>query len=183
MTDAPAPTRRRLLAASAAGLLGATAGCANLQHRLGDDGEPPTDEQSLRRLPEMATYVADGVDLSVPSALTVVDDASDAEVIVLPGDTDVAAARAVDWLVDDRYVALYGDAAEATWLAWTDSDAYADAFGPEGAADADPDPQLVVAGTSGGRATTHRKTWGDPPDDEAVFLAVDEAVVTISRAD
>lgn len=175
-------TRRRMLAAGAAALLGVTAGCADLRHRLAGDGDP-ADAQSYDRLPDMAVYVADGVDLSVPPAVGTVDGTSDADLLLLADDTDVGAARAADWLVDDRDVALYGDAAEATWLEWAGSDAYDDAFANGGVADGDPDPQLIVGTAAGDRVTTDRTTWGNPPDDEAVFLAIDEAVADLSRAD
>lgn len=129
--DTPDSTRRRVLAVSGAALVGGLAGCG------GGDGGSPADPE-YERLDRTATYVADGVELSVPGEIPTVDAKNEADLLVLPASTGRAARRVVEWLVDGRAVALLGAAAEQTWLAWAGSDAYRDAFGQR--AEATPSP-------------------------------------------
>ena len=105
---------------------------------------------------------------------------TNADLLVLPGDTDVGAERAVDWLAADRVLALLGEAAEPTWLSWARSDVYRDAFEGEGVGDGDPDPQLLVAGTVGLHVTTYRRTWSDGPRERDVLRALDETLVDLA---
>ena len=84
------------------------AGCVGLTA-----SDEPTDLE-LERLQTTAVYVDDGVDLTLPEEVETVGARTDADLLVLLGDTDVAAEQAVDWLAADRVLALFGDAAEPT---------------------------------------------------------------------
>ncbi len=173
-TDAgPRPTRRGVLAGAGAALGSAMAGCAALP------GGGSTDDRAYERLHLTAVYVDDGVDLSVPDELQTVRATTNADLLVLPADTGTDAGQAVEWLADDRVVALLGDGAEATWLDWARSDAYGDAFGEGGTADAEPDPYLLVAGAVGLDVSTYRHSWSDGPRDRDVLRALDEVLVDL----
>lgn len=169
----PHPTRRRVLAGAAATSIAALAGCTNLP------GEA-TDEPSYERLPTTPVYLADGVDLTLPDEVETVDGPANADLLVLPDDTDVSADRAVEWLADERAVALLGDGAQDTWLDWTEDDAYISAFGDQGRAEANPAPQLLVGAYDDGLVTTYRKTWGNGPDDQDVLAELDEVLVDLA---
>lgn len=171
----PRATRRRLLAGAGAGLVGGLAGCVGLT----DDGSP--DDLRFQRLQTTAVYVDDGVALSMPDEIETVRATNNADLLVLPGDAGVEAEQAVDWLADDRVLALLGDDAEATWLAWARSDAFRDAFENEGLADGDPDPQLLVAATVDLHVPTYRRTWADGPRDRDVLRALDETLVDLAE--
>lgn len=167
-------TRRRLLACLSAGTVSGLAGCAALG---GDD--TPRDLQ-FERLQTTAVYVDEDADLSMPEEVETVGAPTNADLLVLPGDTDVGAERAVDWLAADRVLALLGEAAEPTWLSWARSDVYRDAFEGEGVADGDPDPQLLVAGTVGLHVPTYRRTWSDGPRERDVIRALDETLADLA---
>lgn len=167
-------TRRRALASVGVALLGAVAGCS-------DFTEPSTEEQSYPTLRQTPVYVADGVELSIPENVPTVSATTNADLLLLPGDTDVAAEQAVDWLAADRTIALLGNAAERTWIDWAGSDAYADAFEDRGLADGDPDPQLLVGAAVGLHVPTYRHTWGNEPDDRDILEALDEDLADIEE--
>lgn len=169
----PGATRRRVLAAAGAALTVGLAGC------WGAEPEEPEDHGGYEHLRRRTVHVDGSVDLSVPDDVPTAGAREDADLLVLPGDTDVGVDRAVEWLADDRVVALLGEDAEATWLAWEDGDAYRDAFGGEGAADAEPDPDLLVAAAVGDRVTTYRYTWGNEPDDHDVLGKLDGALADL----
>lgn len=169
--------RRQALAATGAALVGALSGCVTVPGG-GSSGEP-ADTDEYERLQRTAVYVEDGVDLSIPDDVPTVNATNNAGLIVLPGDTTVDAERAVDWLADERVLALFGDDAENTWLTWARSDVYSDAFRGQGVADGDPDPDLLVAAAIDVTVTTHRYTWGQGPDDRDVLQGLDEALAEI----
>jgi hypothetical protein len=162
-------------------LAGALAGCAALSDGL-DEEEPPGDDgpDEYRRLDTVGVHVAEGVDLSVPDEVETVSAPTDADVVVLPDETGVAADQAADWLADDRVLALLGADAEATWLGWARSDPFRDAL-DGGFADAEPDPQLLVGGAVGAHVRTYRHTWADGPDDDDVLEALDENLADLAR--
>lgn len=169
------PSRRRVLAGVGAAAVGAVAGCGGIAHN-----EPPDADYAV--LTHTPTYVADDVDLSVPEAVPTVSATTNADLLVLPGDTDVGAEQAVEWLAADRVVALLGEAAERTWIEWAESEAYGDAFDDRGLADADPDPQLLVGAAVGLHVRTYRHTWGNGPDDRDVLAALDEDLADIEAS-
>lgn len=164
----PPLTRRRLVRNAGVALSVAAAGCGTLP----GDGTP--DEQSYDRLQQTAVYVADDVSLSLPEEIPTVTATNNADLLVLPGDTDIEAQQAVDWLADERILALLGGSAEDTWLSWARSDAYDDTFQDEGVSDSEPDPQLLVAAAVGLHVTTYRHSWGDGPRDRDVLRKLDE---------
>lgn len=168
--------RRRVLAATGAALSGAVAGCNALDGLAGDDAP-----ESYERLQLTAVHVADEVDVSVPGEVSTVDARNNADLLVIPGDTDTGAEQAVEWLADGRVLALLGDSAEGTWLEWTQSDAYGDTFDNQGYSDSEPDPDLLVAAAVDLRVTTYRHTWGNGPRDRDVLRALDEALVDIEQ--
>lgn len=171
--DAREPTRRRVLAGAGTALASALAGCGMFS------GDDPPDDPEYTRLQRTAIYVDASVDLSVPDDLPSVTATNNADLVVLPGDTGVSAEQAVDWLAADRAIALLGDRAERTWLAWTRSDAYNDAFDGRGSSDAEPDPQLLIAAAVGLHVPTYRHTWGNGPSDRDILQALDEALADI----
>lgn len=135
--------------------------------------------------------VTDGLSLSVPDAVTEVDDPAEADVVLLPATTDRAAAELVGWLRAGTRVALVGDGAQETWIGLQDSDAYAEAYpdhraravacsgsgsgsGEGETTDCEP-PGLLVAWTPPeGPPTTYRRTWGDTesPSDAELFAGL-----------
>lgn len=170
-------SRRDFLAGASAALVGAVAGCSAL---VSDGPNGPRDDREYGRLQVTAVYVADGVDLSMPDEVETVTGPSNADLLVLPGGTDARAEQVVDWLADDRTLALLGDGAESTWLSWARSDTYRDTFDGGGYGDSDPDPQLLVAAAVGLDVTTYRHTWGDGPRDRDVLDALDEVLVDVA---
>lgn len=163
-------TRRGVLQAGGVVALGAVAGCSAL---LGTD---PPEDQTYEQLHRTALYVDDGVDLSVPDDVPTVRATTNADLVVLPAETDVEPEQAVDWLADERAVAVLGDGAEGTWLEWARSDAYGDAFGRDGRSDAEPDPTLVVAVAVDTDVTTYRHSWADGPRDRDILRELDETM-------
>jgi len=166
-------TRRRVMLGLGAALVGTTAGCASLPGR----GTP--EELSYDRLQHTAVYLDDSVELSLPGEVETVEATNNADLVVLAGGTDVDAEQAVEWLADERVLALVGEESESTWLAWARSDVYADAFENEGLADGEPDPQLLVAATVGPQVRTYRRTWADGPRDRDLLRGLDETLVDI----
>jgi hypothetical protein len=160
----PRPTRRETLAGAA------LVGCA--APFVADAPE----DQSYDRLHGTAVYVAPEVALSVPA----VGATNNADLLVLPGDTADGPEQTVDWLAADRVIALLGDGAERRWLEWAGSDPFVDTFETQGAADAEPDPTLVVGAAIGLDVTTDRHTWSHGPRDRDVLRALDEALVDVA---
>jgi hypothetical protein len=66
-----------------------------------------------------------------------------------------------------------GDSSEPTWLSWTRSDAFRDAFPNREYGDGEPDPSLVATEKIGQLVSTYRYTWGDGPSDSNVLGALD----------
>lgn len=160
-------TRRQALASAGVAFLGAVAGCSGVTERS-------PEEQSYPMLRQTPVYVADGVELSIPENVPTVSATNNADLVLLPGATDVKAQQAVDWLAADRAIALLGEAAEPTWIDWVRSDAYSETFEDRGVADGDPDPQLLVGAAVGLRVPTSRHTWANDPDDHDILAALDE---------
>lgn len=167
-----------MLAGTAATLAAGFAGCAALPD-AGLEGDPQG-TPTVRRLRDTPVYVAEGVDLAVPSAVETVESADEAELIVLSDDTDVDAGRAADWLVADRVVALLGAEAQATWIDWVQSDAFEEAFPSGEHAVGEPAPQLVVGVAVDDRVSTYRWTWDDGPGDRDVLRALDEVLADLA---
>ncbi|ELZ84595.1 hypothetical protein C453_11291 [Haloferax elongans ATCC BAA-1513] len=169
-------TRRSTLRACGIAALSSLAGCSTLS-RGGSDTELP----SYERLDVTPVYVADGADLTTPTEIETVTATSNADLLVLPDDTDTDAEQAVEWLIEDRVIALLGERAETTWLSWAQSDAFTDVFGAEGHADSEPDPSLVVSAKIDLRTTTSRYSWGSEPSNRDVLNALDESLVAIEN--
>ena len=169
--------QRRTLLGGLCATMSATAGCsASLP--TGRDGTPvPPDYDHLRRTP---TYVADGVALSLPDGVPRTTKPADAALIVLPADTHVDAATAVEWWIAGRGIALVGSAAERTFFEWQGSDAHHAAFDPpHPSGDSAPNPELLVSFAVGREyVTTYRHTWGntDDPSDDALLESLEEAL-------
>lgn len=166
-------TRRQFLQASAAVAVGAVAGCSTLT------GSDQVDDLAFDRLQQIAVHVDDAVDLAVPAEVQTVSEPHNADLVVVPADTDVTAEVAVNWLADERAIALVGEDAEPTWFTWAKSDPFAETFDREGLADGDPDPTLLVAAAIDLDVTTYRHTWGDGPRDRDVLRALDEAMADV----
>lgn len=166
--------RRRFLAATAAAVTTAVAGCSALPG-TGDT----TEELTFDELHQTPTYVADGVDLTLHEEIPTVSATNNADLLLLPGDTDVDAQQAADWLAADRRLALVGDDAEPTWLDWEASEAFQETFDNEGVADGEPDPDLLVGVTFDNRTSTYGRTWADGPRERDLLRALDEIVADI----
>lgn len=177
--DTPSPTRRRLLAGAGAALLGATAGCANVTGGwvASEDGE----DRELRRLDETTTYSADGVDLTLPEAVPTVGTAAEAELLLLPGDTDVGAEQAVDWLAGGKRLALVGIESEPTWLEWASSEPFTRQFDNEGIGDGSPDPQLLGAHAPENFVYRYNHTWAGGPDEQQLVWGLDGILVEMDE--
>ncbi|WP_244531495.1 hypothetical protein [Halogranum amylolyticum] len=117
----------------------------------------------------------------MPAEIQTVNETQNADLLVLPHDTNIDAKQASEWLLEDRVLALLGESSEATWLSWARSDAFRDAFENEGYGDGEPDPSLVVGARIDQLITTYRYTWGDEPSDRDVLEALDESLVAIEK--
>ena len=170
--------RRKVIYAAGSGLVGAFAGCSSLQT---DSESSNTEEQTFKRLDRTAVYVADGIEFTIPPEVETVSRPQDAELLVLPADTNADTRQAVEWLTDDRTLALWGDNAEATWLTWMKSREFANAFENEGYVDSEGDPQLVVGGAVGQWVVPYRYQWGSEPSDRDVFRTLDGSLVDLQN--
>ncbi|WP_058828748.1 hypothetical protein [Haloferax sp. Q22] len=169
-------TRRNALRACGIAALSSLAGCSALQTDDQDTAQP-----TYERLDVTPVYVAEEVDLSMPAAIETVSAPHNADLLVLPDETDTDATQAVEWLVDDRVIALLGQNAEGTWLSWVQSDAFRDVFDTQGYSESDPAPSLVVGAKVGLNTTTSRYSWGDAPSTRDVLEALDESLVAIEK--
>lgn len=169
------PTRRELIAGAGISTVAALGGCAALP---GDDSTTDLEFERLQRTP---VYRADGVELSLPEEVPTVSATNNADLLLLPDEPNVDAEQAVEWLADERVLALLGDAAEGTWLAWVQSDAYTDTFDTEGAADSEPDPDLLAAAAVDLDVTRYGHTWADGPRDRDLLRALDEVLVDVEE--
>lgn len=169
-------TSRRALVRSIAALpVVAVAGCAEQS-----DDSPTTstpDYDHLRRTP---TYVSDDVGLRLPEEVPRVDAASNADLVVVHGNPEVDAEQAVEWLADERVIALLGDRAQQTWLAWAQSEEYRTAFGEQARSEAEPAPHLLVAAARETEVTTSRFSWGDLPSNSELVRSLEEALGDIA---
>ena len=163
-------SRRRICVGAGSLVAAALAGCAN-----GESDETPTPIE-YDDLEQREVFVAEALDIAVPPSVPTVETRDDADLLLLPGDTAVAAQEAVAWLEGDRVLALLGDEAQSTWLAWVRSEAYRNAFGGTGGSETDPAPDLLVALPGPELVSTDRTTWGHEYDDREVFVALEEAL-------
>lgn len=167
------PRRRQVVAGAATTLLGVVAGCGNLP----GDGTPTGQEYD--QLQRTAVYRDDSVDLSLPDDVPTVTAPTNADLIVLPGAPEADTEQAVEWLTDERVLALIGADSESTWLAWVQSDTFSDTFDTEGYGDAEPDPDLLVGATVGLDLARYNRTWQDAPRDRDILRALDEILVDL----
>lgn len=169
-------TRRGALRTGSIALLGSLAGCSAFTTNRSN-----SKDVTIERLSVTAVYVADEVDISLPPEVPTVDNAHNADLLILPDDTNVDADQVVEWLADDRVLAIPGDRSEATWLSWARSDAFRDAFNNEGYGESEPDPSLVVGAKIELVVKTYRYSWGDGPTNRDVLRALDESLVAIEN--
>lgn len=187
-----ARTRRDLLAALSVSAVGALAGCSDV---LGE-GSTPT-PRSYPVLDGRTVYVDPALELSPPATVETVDSPGEADVVVVPADTDRGPSAIVHWLARGRYVVLLGGDAQATWHDVRDSGAYEAMLGERearastcsagesdvgGSAGATPDcepPDMILAREATEiPATTVGTTWGgtDDPTARQVFEAIAEGI-------
>ncbi|MGB9956448.1 hypothetical protein ACOZ4B_08675 [Haloferax prahovense] len=172
----PSYTRRTALRACGIAALSSLAGCSALQT---DDSN--AEQPSYEQLDVTPVYVAEEVDLSMPAAIETVNAPHNAALLVLPDNTTTDATQAVEWLTDDRVLALLGQNAEATWLSWVQSDAFRDVFDTQGYSESEPSPTLVVGAKVGLNTTTSRYSWADAPANRDVLEALDDSLVAIEK--
>lgn len=175
--------RRSLVASLAAGGLATIAGCTALAGVHDSPEESPTDgEQSPDEYELLATqrvYVVSGVSLTLPADVPEADTAAEADVVVLPETTDVAAETGIEWLASGTAVAFVGTEGQATLVDWVESDAYAETFESRGFGVGSPPPDFLVAfGIDRQYVSTHSYTWGDTsnPDDGRYLGALEDAL-------
>lgn len=168
-------TRRRTLLAASSGVIASLAGCAALTN----DGTE--EELSFDQLQRTTVYVDEAVELAMPADVPTASTTENADLLVLPGDPAIVAQQAVNWLAEERILALVGSASEATWLDWAQSDPFTETFGPGGYADGEPDPLLLVAAKIGETVPTYRHSWGDTPRDRDLLRALDEDLADIAN--
>lgn len=171
---APALSRRHTLTALGTVLTGALAGCTSVI-----DGNGTPTEQSYPHLEQTQVYLDDTVELSLPNAVPTVTEPDAAGLIILPGQTDAEADTVVDWLANDRVIALVGEGAENTWISWVQSDAYGETFDTAGYGRSNPKPDLLIAAAIVSNVTRFNKTWGNGPDDIDIIRKLDETLADI----
>lgn len=167
-------TRRGALRSGGIALLSSLAGCSAITTNAADP-----EDLTYERLDVTAVYVADDVELPMPSEVETVEATHNADLLLLPDETEADADQVVEWLSDDRVLAILGDSSEATWLSWARSDAFRDAFKNEGYGDSEPDPSLVVGAKIGLYVKTYRRSWSDGPRNRDVLRALDESLIAI----
>jgi hypothetical protein len=175
--DGRTPTRRQTLAAGGLVLAGVVTGCQGFI----TDRSGTTTPTEFDHLDDRPIYVDEALDLTVPEAVQVVSEPEDADLILLSDDPDAGPEEAVDWLSDRRAIGLLGDDAQDTWLSWVDSQPYHDAFDPNGVAEGEPAPDLVISWHTGNLVTTRRYGWDRGPDDGKVLTALDESLTDIGQ--
>lgn len=171
------PTRRRLLQTAGALSTVSLAGCAALL----DSSQTATSTPEYEQLPLTAVYTADDVGIRLPESVPRVDAPTNADLVVVHGNPEVEAEQAVNWLADERAVALLGDRAQETWLDWARSEAYRETFRSGELAAGDPAPHLLVAAASDTNVSTYRYSWGDQPSNGDIVRALDDAMVEIAN--
>lgn len=164
-------SRRELCAGLALAASGTLAGCGGVFAEDEDETLTPEPYDDLRT---ERLFVADALSLSVPSPIETVDAPADADVVVLPATTERTAATAVGWITGGKRITLVGQAAENTWLAWQDSDAYAEAYpdhrgramscSSSSSGGAGGGSGGGGGGSSGGSGDSDEPTDCDPPD-------------------
>jgi hypothetical protein len=165
-------TRRRLLQSAGTLSVAGLAGCSGLWNRSPSTTATP-EYDHLRRT---ATYLSDDVGLRLPDDVPRVESPANADLLVVHGKPAVDAEQAVAWLADGRVVALLGDSAQQTWVEWTGSDEYRDAFGGQGRSESDPSPHLLVAAAKETAVMTSRFSWGDLPSNGELLRSLEEAL-------
>lgn len=165
-------TRRGVIQGASALALFALAGCSERPVQSASSSPTP-DYERLRRT---ATYVSDDVGLRLPEEVPHVEAPTNADLIVVHGNPSTGAEQVVSWLAADRRVALLGDRAQETWLAWTRSETYRDTFGDQARGEGDPDPHLLVAAATDTAVTTDRYSWTDLPSNRDLLQSLEDAL-------
>lgn len=164
-------TRRRFFAAVGVSVTSAFAGCTNL------GSSDSTTTESYDYLEQYPVYFDQEIGISIPGDVTITEDESEAELIVLPDDTARDAEEFVDWLLADQIVALVGLNAQQQWYDWRDTDVYAEAIDPEGITEAEgPDPAIFMLWTDDSIVREYTRTWGEGelPADNEILSALSE---------
>ena len=105
-----------------------------------------------------------------------VDALGGADLIVIPDTPDIEVSQAVEWPQQKRVIAILGREEQSTWLSWVQSDAYEEPFDPQGIAEEDPEPQLLIAWDTGSIVTTQQYSWGSGPSDSDVLSGLNETL-------
>lgn len=169
-------TRRRLLRAAPVVPFTTLAGCSAFPA----GASSPTPTPDFEGLGSISIYTSDDVGLRVPDRIATVDAPSEADLIVLHGNPAVDVEQAVTWLANGRAVALLGDRAQSTWIEWTASAPYREAFGAGGRSEAEPAPHLIVSAAVDSSISTHRYSWPELPRNGEILEALDDAMHDIA---
>lgn len=181
-------TRRGVLAGVAVPAVTAMAGCGGM---LGDAATPTP--EPLTELRGRPIYVDESLSLSAPDIVEPVDSPGNAEIVVVPADTDRSNSAIVHWLAADRYVAFVGHGGWDTWHEVKRSDAYAAMLNEprgmvercagsgsgSGGTSSDCDPlDLLVIERLEEISATHGFTWNDTDDprDRRYFEGLDDVL-------
>lgn len=152
-------TRRQWLGGGAVVATMTFAGCGDAFFG-GNGGSSTRTPPSYEHLERTRVYVASDVSLRLPTGVSRVDAPATADLVVLPGSTDVTATKSRDWLVAGKGVALVGTDAQSTFIHWHRSEVYENTFG--GAyAKGDPPPEMIVAFAQDRKfVRKHGVSWG-----------------------
>lgn len=162
------PTRRVVLHGTALALP-ALAGCS-----LPTRSDEATTPEHYPHLERTTLFVAPRLDLTAPSAVSVVD---------RPADPAVTPEEAVEWLADGTAVGVVGSPVHEFLLEVQRSDAAADRLGQQGYGVPNPPPDLQVGhavadGAGGEILSTSSFSWGGledkaVPGEDRVFDALE----------
>lgn len=172
------PRTRRAVLHGTALALPALAGCS-----LPTRSDDPTTPEQYPHLERATLFVASRLDITLPSAVSVVDQPADADVALFPTDPSVTPEEAVEWLAGGTAVGVVGSPAHEFLLEVQRSEAAADRFGQRGYGVPSPPPHLqfghaVTDGAGGEIISTSSFSWGGledgaVPGDDRVFGALE----------
>lgn len=168
--------RREMLYIGSVGLLSSLAGCPD-----SFSGSSTSEEQTFDRLDTTSIYIADSVELSLPQVIQTTPEPSNADLLILPAETAVDAQQAVEWLLDDRIIAILGYDSQPKWLSWVRSNAFNDAFENRGYSKSEPTPYLVTGARIGAYYKPYKSSFGGDSNDRTVLRAMDNHLVDIHK--
>lgn len=111
-TNSDSLSRRRVLTAGGMGLVSVLSGCS-------DSSETSTESDTTPKytaVRESEVYLGPNISAGLPSYVTVVDDATAADVAIVASDTTLAGETVVSWLLEGVPAGVYGEPAISRFL-------------------------------------------------------------------